>query len=492
MFLCLLVVSLQHVSSAWAARPNIIFALVDDLDSRTAAIANALPRVQQRMIAQGATFSRAYTQFALCSPSRATMLTGRYSQNTGVRRNNPPFGGFETFYANRLLDASVNVWLKQAGYRTGFVGKLDNNYPRTAPSNYVPPSWDYWAATDRVNFYGYRLNENGVWRQYGFTPADYATDVHSRKAQEFVTASADAGQPFLLFLWFSAIHSPLEGAPRHATLFPDATAPRVPSFNEADVSDKPPFLRPAAMTPAVIAAVDGQHRLRLRALQAVDEAMGAIFDLLNRRGLLGNTYIVFTGDNGFHMGEHRWKLTKNFAYEESIRIPLFVRGPGVPAGRRVTRLVGNADLVPTFAAWAGVTPPVEVDGRSFAPLLTAADPATVPWRRSLPLSRLPEGVTPATTWRNVLNPAVRTGYGCIPTAGTSIPEFRGVRTDRFTFAHYVTGDIEMYSTVTDPYQLTNRACLASALNRDTLRVRAEQLSTCRGDGCRRLEDYPVP
>ena len=486
------VLLLALFAPARAAQPNIIFILVDDLDSRTAANTSFLPRVHQRLVAQGATLSRAYTQFALCSPSRATMLTGRYSQNTGVRRNAPPFGGFQTFYANGMPNLSANVWLKQAGYRTGFVGKFINDYPKTAPDNYVPPGWDYWAVTDQINFYGYRLNENGVWRQYGFAPQDYATDVQSQKAQQFIAGAADSSEPFLLFLWFSAIHSPVESAPRHAQLFPTATVPRVPSFNEADVSDKPPFLRPALLSPATITALDANYRLRLRALQAVDEAVGSILDLLTRRAILGNTYIVFAGDNGFHMGEHRWRQTKNFAYEDSISIPLFIRGPGVPAGRKIARLVGNADLAPTFATWAGVAPPAGVDGRSFAPLLTAADPAAVPWRRSLPLSRLPEGKTPTTTWNDVLNPALTTGYQCIATTGTSIPEFRGVRSERFTFAHYATGDMELYDSGKDFYQLTNRICLATALNRDTLRTRAAQLSTCRGAWCRQLEDFPVP
>lgn len=475
-----------------ASKPSILFILVDDLDYRTATNPTFMRHTHRRLVSGGTNLTRTYTQYALCSPSRATMLTGRYAQNTGVRRNAAPFGGFEAFHANGMHRHSVNVWLRPAGYRTGLIGKFINNYPKTASGNYVPPNWDYWAVSPYPLPFDYRVNENGVFKSYGSAPSDYSTDVFSRKAQQFITAAADAGQPFLLYLWLPAIHSPVVPAPRHAGLFAGVTIPRVPNFNEPDISDKPPFLRFPSISSSTIAALDENYRARLRSLQAVDEAVEALHRLLEARGLLGRTYTVLAGDNGFHMGEHRMRQTKGFAYEESVHIPLFVRGPGVPAGRRVGRLVGNADLAPTFARWAGVAPPAEVDGRSFAALLTAADPAVVPWRRSLPLSKLPETKTPATSWANVLNPALRSGYRCIATSGKSIPEMRGVRTDRFTFTHYTTGDMELYDRTADPYQLDNPICSAAAATRDALRVRAAELSTCRGTTCRSTEDKPVP
>lgn len=484
--------SLALTEVAAATRPNLLFILVDDLDYRTATNPTYMPRVHQRLVTGGTQLTRTYTQYALCSPSRATMLTGRYSQNTGVRRNATPFGGFQTFYANGMHNVSVNVWLKAAGYRTGLIGKFINGYPSTAPSNYVPPNWDYWAVTPGTNSYNYRVNENGVWRSYGSAPTDYSTDVFSHKAQQFITGAADAQQPFLLYLWLPAIHSPVASAPRHAGLFANATIPRVPNFNEADISDKPPFLRPGSIAASTITALDANYRERLRSLQAVDEAVEAIYQLLEAKGLLSNTYIALAGDNGFHMGEHRFRQTKGFAYEESVHIPLFVRGPGVPAGRQIGRLIGNADFAPTFASWAGVTPPASVDGRSFAGLLTAANPAAMAWRKALPLSKLPEAKTPATSWSNILNPAQTTGYRCIATTGTSIPEMRGVRTERFTYTHYTTGDMELYDGVSDPYQLANRICSAPASQRDTLRIRAAELSTCKGATCRLIEDRWAP
>lgn len=480
------------VGLAEAAQPNIVFILMDDLDYRAGSNAAVLPRTTRRLGGEGATFTAAYTNYALCSPSRATMLTGRYSQNTGVKRNATPLGGFQTYHANGLAQMSVNVPLQQAGYRTALIGKFINGYPQTASSNYVPPGWTYWAVTSWAKPYDYRVNENGQWVNYGSAPQDYDTDVYSGKALNFIRASADAKKPFALFLWFSSVHSPVEGAPRHASMFPSTIAPRVPSFNEAAIGDKPPFLRPALLTQERISSFDQVHRHRLRSLQAVDEAVEAIYGVLQRRGLLSNTYIVFTSDNGFHLGEHRFGNTKGFAYEDSIKVPLLVRGPGVPAGRKVSQLVGNADFAPTFVDWADVTTPLNFDGRSFAPLITSAAPSSVAWRKSLPLSKLPETRTPTNAWPYIVNASATTGYSCIATSGTSMQEMRGVRTQRYVLTQYATGDMELYDTVSDPYELDNRICSAQASLRDTLRNRAMALATCRGATCRQLENAAVP
>lgn len=477
------------VAAAPAAKPNIVFIMVDDLDAATAAL---MPQVRQRLGDEGTTFDRAYTQYALCSPSRATALTGRYAQNTNVRRNKPTAGGFQSFVQEGNHTRSVNIWLKSAGYRTGMIGKFINSYPSGLGGNQVLPGWDYWAVAAWSKPYDYRVNENGRWVSYGDRPADYDTDVYRDKALGFIGSALDSRQPFALFLWFGQVHSPFAGAPRHRSLFRNAIVPRTPAFNEADMSDKPRFLQPALLTAQQVRSLDGSYGERLRATRAIDEAVEAIYATLQQRGALQNTYIVFTSDNGFHTGEHRLTLTKGFAFEESIRVPLLVRGPGVAARRKVTRLVGNADFAPTFAAWAGITPPVEVDGRSFAPLLTAADPTRVPWRRALPLSKLPEAPRPErSTFVDRLDPRVTRGYGCIKNGG-GYSEMRGVRTERYTFAHWAGGDLELYDNARDPHQLDNAVCSTEAGLRRSLSSLAAALSTCRGATCRTLEDTGVP
>jgi N-acetylglucosamine-6-sulfatase len=283
---------------------------------------------------------------------------------------------------------------------------------------------------------------------------------------------------------------------RHANLFPGAQAPRLPNFNEADQSDKPPTLRLATRDAAWIRYNDEVYRGRLRSAQAIDEGLEQIVRDLQLRQALANTFIVFTGDNGFEHGEHRLSNTKSFAYEESVRLPLYVRGPGVPRGRVISQLVSNADLAPTFAAWAGVTPPEEVDGRSFAALLGARDPATVPWRKAVRQAIMREPPKPLeTTWLDpVIDPAITKGYGCIGRGVAPVfsAQMRGVRTQRYAFTHQTTGAMELYDRATDPYELDNAICGVNPNLRQRLRDLAADLETCHGDGCRALEDTPVP
>lgn len=469
-------------------RPNIVFIVVDDLDAGTA---QRMWRTQRRIGAEGARFYRAYAEFALCSPSRTTMLTGRYAHNTGVRHNDGPLGGFRAFLANGLALQTVNHWLQAAGYRTGLIGKLINGYPNGLDASGVLPGWDEWFVQRETTAEGFTVNENGTWVSRSTSEA-YDTDLYTARARAFLRDSADRGQPFALFLWYRQLHTPVGVALRHAHLFAAELAPRSAAFLEVDQRDKPPFLRLATRDASWVARLDATHRDRLRSAQAIDEGIAAIYGDLQAAGLLASTYLVVTSDNGFELGEHRLGDTKGFAYEESVRVPLLVRGPGVPAGRTIGQLVGTADFAPTFAEWAGITPPVEVDGRSFAALLRAPSPASVPWRRALPLSIMRQPLTewPA-VWADGLNPQVKTGYDCIraPSAWASM---RGVRTQRYTLTHYATGDMELYDRQLDPHQLDNAICGADPALRQRLRDLAEALSTCRGQACRTLEDTRVP
>lgn len=454
-----------------------------------------MPEVQA-LARAGTTLGRFYVATPMCAPSRATILTGLYPQNTGVRSNRVPSGGYPVFRANGMEERTVAVWLRDAGYRTALIGKYVNWYPDGAPPLHVPPGWSRWVvpAAERymVEKYDYRLNEDGVEVAYGGAPADYAIDVYAEKARRFVAAAADAGDPFALFLWLPSPHTPEEPAPRHAALYPWAKAPRGPSFPEADTSDKPPHLRLPAPTSAEVAEIDARHRLRLRMLRSVDEALASLRRLLADRGLLGSTYVVFSSDNGWHEGQHNQPPMKGRPYEEDIRVPAVVSGPGVPAGRTVWRLVSNADLAPTLAAWAGVTPPVEVDGRSFAGLLTAPEPARVPWRNRLPIMRAIEGKKAATAWPTFdPSPVPSEGYACLAGLTRQVvpwPEFRGLRSGRTTYVEHVTGDMEAYDDVADPYQLRNAVCSLPAARRAALHRATVELSTCRGAACRAAED----
>lgn len=481
-------------AAAAATRPNIVLVLADDLDARSTSL---MPTVQD-LARRGATFTNAFSVTPMCAPARASLLTGKYPQNTTVRSNRTPSGGYPNFLASGQEADTWAVWLRRAGYRTALVGKYMNEFPGPASPLRIPAGWSRWVSAmndgDMHAKYEYVLNEDGVTVAYGNAVADYSIDVYAGKARAFVREAADAGEPFALFLSVPSPHVKEVPAPRHSQLFPSLRAPRLASFPETDVGDKPPFLRYAPLDAAAVQTIDERYRKRARMLQSVDEALGSIRALLAERGLLERTYLVFTSDQGWHQGEHNEVPGKGRAYDEDLRVPLVVAGPGVPAGRRVDRLVGSADLAPTFAAWAGIAPGPAVDGRSFARLLAAPDPAQVPWRKRLPFMRAIEGTQAARTWpvfgRVEGSPE---GYTCLeglPPSGTRWPEFRGVRTERYSYTEYVTGDRELYDMSYDPRQLVNRICRAPAALLDRLNAVAVALSTCDRWACRRAEDWP--
>lgn len=407
-----------HPPSSASTPPNIVLILTDDQRWDTLW---AMPTVQSELVAHGTSFSNAFVVNPLCCPSRASILTGRYSHSTDVYANVPPHGGFTSFQ-----DAStLATWLDRAGYETAMIGKYLNGYPEP----YVPPGWDYWSAFSMPNrsggeYFDYQLTTNGVLFSYGSEEIDYSTDVLAGQAESFVR---DATDPF--FLWFGpyAPHPPATPAPRHLEAFPDLETYRPPSYDEADVSDKPAWvqaLRPWG--PEKEARIDGLRAMQLRSLLAVDDAVGRILGALAETGRLSNTLILFTSDNGTHWGEHRVK-GKNAPYEESIRVPFVVRfDPLLSEPRSDAHLVTNIDIAPTFAELAGFSPP-GIEGKSLVPLLASTE----------------------TAWR--------TGFLVEHMNGNGIPGYCEVRAEGYSYVEYDTGEKELYDLALDPYQLDNRA-----------------------------------
>ena len=462
-----------------ATRPDIVFILTDDMSYTDLAV---MPRTRKLLGDQGTAFRRAYVNVSLCCPSRATILTGRYAQNTGVHRNGGTGGGYHAFAANGNEQSTIGVALSAAGYRTALIGKYLNGYPSSGDRSHVPPGWSTWAAgmDDIYGQFDYKLNVNGNEEAYGHRPADYAGDVFAGKALDFIDASVAARKPYFLYLALISPHSPATAAPRHADLFPTAKVPRTPSFLETDISDKPPFYRGPILKPKQIAVLDEAYRRRLRSLQSVDEAVAAIYQKLKHLGRLRDTYIVFTSDNGFRLGDHRLGIGKETGYEQDIHVPLIIRGPRVPAGRRSDALVDNADLAPTFAAWAGAPPPPDVDGRSLTPLLGRSGPGR--WRTTLPVAHWPDSSFIGLDEANGI-------FKSLPTPRA--PEWHGLRSGRYLFINYTSGDRELYDTDKDPYQLANLAKTADPAFVAALHERALRLAHCAGNRCRRLEDAPI-
>lgn len=478
--------SIPKVRAQAAPKPNIVFILTDDEDVGLHAF---MPKTKALLHDQGATFSNFFVTYSLCCPSRASILTGQYPHNTQIEGNQPPEGGFLKAYQIGLEANTVAVWLQQAGYHTLLAGKYLNGYGQDNPRRarrqginppdptYVPPGWTEWyAGVGNLPYqdYNYSLNENGKLVRYGSSAEDYLTDVIAGKAVAAISKATQEGKPFFLYLAPFTPHAPANFAPRHADLFADAKMPRPPNFDEADLSDKPALLRRLPrLGERELARMQELYVKRLRSLQAIDDLVETLVQTLQKNGQLANTYIVYTSDNGFHMGNHRMPQGKNMPYEEDIRVPMVVRGPGVPAGKTVEQFALNIDLAPTFAQIAGLEVPESCDGRSLLPLLQGQTPTV--WRQSFMVQR-GEGAE-----------AQSEDGDARDRAGA----FSALRTGRYTFVQWGSGERELYDLKADPYQLENLAAKADPALLQRLSARLAELSGCKGAECRRLEDLPV-
>lgn len=472
---------------AAAGKPNILFVLTDDLDMGEIA---QMPSLQSKLVQQGVSFNNYFVSVSLCCPSRASTLRGQYAHNTGVETNGGANGGFATAHARGIESSTVGTWLQQAGYRTALIGKYLNGYPNTTSDTYVPPGWTEWDSSVKGNpysEYNYTLNENGTLVSYGNLARDYGTTVYLKKTQAFVTSAAQANQPFFAYLSVYAPHGPSTPAPQDLGDFPGATAPRPPNYNEADVSDKPAWIRDKPLlTAAQQTKIDTQYRKRIQSLQSVDRAISKLITTLKNNGQLANTYIVFTSDNGFHLGNHRLPQGKQTAYEEDVHVPLIVRGPGVPKNVKRNHITGNIDLAPTFAALAGAQTPVFVDGRSFAPLLGANPPAVSTWRKAYLLEHFNQAglETPGAGPQEPPDDDQSLRSAKAEATAEGIPNFHGLRTARYTYVELATGEKELYDHNVDPYELNNIASTASPTLLASLHAQLAALETCTANSCR--------
>jgi arylsulfatase A-like enzyme len=319
--------------------------------------------------------------------------------------------------------------------------------------------------------YGYALNQDGRLVAHGYQPRDYLTDVIARRGVRFIAAARR--RPFLLELATFAPHSPFVPAPRDIGRFPRVRAPRDPSFDVMNTAAPAWLSHYAALTRAQIALIDSDFRLRVEAVQAVDRMIGQLEDELRRRGLARDTYLVFSSDNGLHMGEHRLLPGKLTAFDTDIRVPLIVVGPGVPRGREVPALVQNTDLAPTFLGLAGQPVPPGVEGRSLIPFLRGRHVRG--WRHAVLIEHRGPDVTPS-------DPD-------LPTQGAGNPDsYEAIRTATRLYVEYVDGEREVYDLRTDPWELDNlQAGVAAPLASVLHRTLADVASCHSGAACWRAE-----
>jgi len=439
-------------------RPNI---LVFETDDQTQQSMFMMTKTKSLIADHGVTFTNSFVSLSLCCPSRATFLTGQYAHNHGVLDNEEPGGGYYKLDNSNTLA----VWLQRAGYTTILVGKYLNKYGTRPPVNEVPPGWSDWHSLRNLSYEGWSMNDNGrIQPQPG-----YQTDGFARVAADAIRNRA-AGKPFFLWLTFHAPHvgpprdpddptgfgtpSP---APKYRDRFADAPLPMPPSYDEQDVGDKP---RAIADLPLITLtqkdALRESYQQALESLLSVDDAVQTVMDELSREQLLDDTIVMFTSDNGFLYGEHRVKETKDLLYEPSIRVPLLMRGPGIPEGLHLPQMAANVDLTPTIVEAAHASPQRVMDGRSLWPILR--DPG-----RWLGDPLLLEGAASDLA---------------------SMP-FVGIRTSRYKYVEWRTGERELYDLLADRYELRNlHGNPAYAKVEKALAAELKALRTCAGDSCR--------
>jgi N-acetylglucosamine-6-sulfatase len=429
-------------------RPNIVFVLTDDLSSN---LLRFMPHVLQ-MQRQGVTFKDYFVSDSLCCPSRASTFTGNFPHDTGIYSNTGKHGGFDQFYARGEAQRTFAVALERAGYRTAMMGKYLNGYmgqkgmPAVAPATYVAPGWTRWdVAGWGYPEFDYALNQNGRLHSYGDRPSDYLTDVLSRDAVSFINNSTAARKPFFLEVATFAPHSPFVPAPRNSGDFPGLTAPEPASFNQLPVNAPAWLANHPRLGPGDIATINRDFRKRAQSVEAVDDMIGQIEATLAADHVQGNTYVVFSSDNGLHMGEYRLMPGKMTAFDTDIRVPLIVDGPGVAAGSSSTAMAENIDLAKTFTAIGGTTLPS--DGHSLLGLLHGV--ATTGWRNAI----LVEHQGPV---RRRTDPDFQ-----LPVSGNP-PSYEAMRTHDFLYVEYKDGEREYYDLRSDPFELDNLAPYLSA------------------------------
>ena len=472
--------------------PNIIFILTDDMryDDFNATY---MPKTYSRLVKdpatgqdQGMSFKNAFVSTPLCCPTRATIMRGQYAHNTGIWFNvNGPHGGWEGYNSLGYENENVATQLHAAGYHTGLFGKYLNQYGAGFTNPALPPrpvDWDEWFAfLHPINYLNYDVNDNGIRKHFGTKASDYSTDVLKSETLQFIDASVGPDKPpFFAYVAPKAPHDPFASVPRHQHDFDTVTAPRLPSFDEKDVSDKPPWIQSwRRLTSDDKAAINDRHEKRVESLRSVDDLVGAVVDTLRDRGELNNTYIVFTSDNGWYHGEHRVRSGKGRPYEEAPHVPLVIRGPSVQAGSSTDELVLDTDYFPTFMDLAGApTPSYPLDGRSLLPVLK--DPNTTSWGRTAILLEGRGGDDPE-----------------IPVDRN----YNGIRTSTNKYVEYEGGFNELYNLkanaanpVADPYELTNIYDNTNKTGGPTdpplsdLDTTLDALKSCAGDTCRTAED----
>ncbi|KAK3580927.1 hypothetical protein CHS0354_008219 [Potamilus streckersoni] len=370
--LLILLCMILNGSSANAQRPNIVFFLTDDQD---VALGGQTPMTKTKSLLgdKGIIFNNMFVTSPLCCPSRSSILSGRYVHNHKGFNNSLEGGCSDIHWQQTQEPTAFPAILKAQGYTTFFAGKYLNQYgfPKSGGVEHIPPGWDWWTGlVGNSQYYGYSLSVNGTLEKHGDNyKKDYLTDLIYRHATEFLRFQTK-DHPFFMMLSTPACHAPFTPAPQYENNYANMSAPRTASYN-VKAEDKHWLIRQAIvpMPNDTVKSSDDIFRNRWRTLLSVDDMVESVLMQLQDKGLLDNTYLFFSSDNGFHLGQFGLPSDKRQLYDFDIRVPLMVRGPGITPGQVSEQIILNIDFSPTFIELTGGQIPKDIDGISMVPIL---------------------------------------------------------------------------------------------------------------------------
>jgi arylsulfatase A-like enzyme len=428
---------------------NIIFILADDHRYDFMGFTSKVPGLQtpnmDRLAREGAHIENAFVSTALCSPSRASILTGQYAHTHTIVDNQAPLPKGLNFFPQ---------YLQKAGYKTAFLGKWHMGNQDGGPQ----PGFDYWLSFNGQGvYYNPAFNINGKIVKH--TDSSYTTDLLTDYALDWMKKQ-DKNKPFFLYLSHKAVHADFSAAKRHKGMYKDTpiaypqsmyltasdsskifgAKPSVnPELNtsQTNIKDIPDWVKKQRYSwHGVDYMYHGQTNFNkfykdyIETLMGVDESIGRVLAYLKATGLDESTMVIYMGDNGFSFGEHGL-IDKRHMYEESMRVPLLMRCPEmIKANTKITQVIQNVDIAPTILATAGVQTPKQMQGKSFLPILKGNK---IEWRDKAFYEYYWEYDYPQT------------------------PTMFGVRTDRYKyiFNHGVWDANELYDLQNDPMEMNN-------------------------------------